>query len=61
MSEASAIVFLIGNGVATVVISKSEKAFDAEQNRRALEGHVVLEEDEPVLRQPSAISHQPSA
>jgi aerobic C4-dicarboxylate transport protein len=45
MSEARAIVNLIGNGVATVVIAKSEKAFDVEQNRRALEGHVVLEED----------------
>jgi aerobic C4-dicarboxylate transport protein len=47
MSEARAIVNLIGNGVATVVIAKSENAFDAEQNRRALEGHVVLEEDAP--------------
>ena len=61
MSEARAIVNLIGNGVATVVIAKSEKAFDAEQNRRALEGHVRLEEDAPILPQPSAISHQPSA
>jgi aerobic C4-dicarboxylate transport protein len=48
MSEARAIVNLIGNGVATVVIAKSENAFDAEQNRRALEGHVVLEEETPV-------------
>jgi aerobic C4-dicarboxylate transport protein len=47
MSEARAIVNLIGNGVATVVIAKSEKAFDAAQNRRALEGHVTLEEDAP--------------
>jgi hypothetical protein len=39
---------LIGNGVATVVIAKSEKAFDVEQNRRALAGHVVLEEDAPL-------------
>jgi aerobic C4-dicarboxylate transport protein len=55
MSEARAIVNLIGNGVATVVIAKSEKAFDAEQSRRALEGHVVLEEEGPVLQpQPSA-------
>ena len=48
MSEARAIVNLIGNGVATVVISKSENAFDVEQNRRALAGHVVLEEDAAV-------------
>jgi len=47
MSEARAIVNLIGNGVATVVIAKSENAFDAAQNRRALEGHVMLEEDAP--------------
>jgi len=60
MSEARAIVNLIGNGVATVVIAKSENAFDAEQNRRALAGHVVLEEDEPLAELP-AISHQPSA
>ena len=60
MSEARAIVNLIGNGVATVVISKSENAFDVEQNRRALAGHVVLEEDEPLAELP-AISHQPSA
>ena len=46
MSEARAIVNLIGNGVATVVIAKSEKAFDAEQNRLALAGHAVLVEDE---------------
>ncbi|HUQ81941.1 MAG TPA: C4-dicarboxylate transporter DctA, partial [Gemmatimonadaceae bacterium] len=57
MSEARAIVNLIGNGVATVVIAKSENAFDAEQNRRALAGHVQLAEDAPVLPQPSAISH----
>jgi aerobic C4-dicarboxylate transport protein len=54
MSEARAIVNLIGNGVATVVIAKSERAFDAEQNRRALAGHVVLEEDAPlVVAQPA--------
>ena len=46
MSEARAIVNLIGNGVATVVIAKSENAFDPEQNRLALAGHAVLVEDE---------------
>jgi aerobic C4-dicarboxylate transport protein len=51
MSEARAIVNLIGNGVATVVIAKSENAFDVEQNQRALAGHVVLQEDAP-LREP---------
>jgi aerobic C4-dicarboxylate transport protein len=52
MSEARAIVNLIGNGVATVVIAKSEKAFDVAQNRRALEGHVALEEDHPLHHEP---------
>ena len=55
MSEARAIVNLIGNGVATVVIAKSEKAFDAEQNQRALAGHITLEEDGP-LREPEVVS-----
>jgi len=54
MSESRAIVNLIGNGVATVVIAKSEKAFDAEQNRRALAGRVVLEEDRPLHHEPAA-------
>jgi aerobic C4-dicarboxylate transport protein len=52
MSEARAIVNLIGNGVATVVIAKSENAFDVAQNRRALAGHVELEEDHPLHHEP---------
>ena len=48
MSEARAIVNLIGNGVATVVIAKSENAFDEVQNAQALAGHVRLEEDAPL-------------
>ena len=48
MSEARAIVNLIGNGVATVVIAKSENAFDEAQNALALAGHVRLEEDAPL-------------
>ncbi len=36
MSEARAVTNLIGNGVATIVISKSENEFDDEQNARAL-------------------------
>jgi len=55
MSEARAIVNLIGNGVATVVIAKSEGAFDAEQNRRALAGQIVLAEDAPIPQ--PAVSH----
>jgi aerobic C4-dicarboxylate transport protein len=52
MSEARAIVNLIGNGVATVVIAKSENAFDPVQNAEALAGHVRLEEDAPLEPEP---------
>ncbi|MGZ8469460.1 MAG: dicarboxylate/amino acid:cation symporter [Gemmatirosa sp.] len=38
MSEARAIVNLIGNGVATVVVARSEGAFDETQHRLAMEG-----------------------
>jgi aerobic C4-dicarboxylate transport protein len=55
MSEARAIVNLIGNGVATVVIAKSEKAFDVEQHQRALAGHVVLAEDRPIAPTPEEV------
>ena len=48
MSEARAIVNLIGNGVATVVIAKSENAFDPVRNAEALAGHARLEEDAPL-------------
>ena len=36
MSEARAITNLIGNGVASVVIAKSEKEFDQEAYKRAI-------------------------
>ncbi|MDM5338344.1 C4-dicarboxylate transporter DctP [Fictibacillus enclensis] len=36
MSEARAIVNLIGNGIATIVVSKSEKEFDEKQSERAV-------------------------
>jgi len=38
MSEARAVTNLIGNGVACVVVSKSEKEFDIEMQERALQG-----------------------
>lgn len=41
MSEARAVTNLIGNGVATVVVSKMEKEFDTEQEKRALSGQIV--------------------
>jgi len=41
MSEARAVTNLIGNGVATVVVSKMEKEFDPEQEKRALAGEIM--------------------
>ncbi|KPN96949.1 dicarboxylate/amino acid:cation symporter [Lysinibacillus sp. ZYM-1] len=41
MSEARAVTNLIGNGVATVVVSKMEKEFDTEQEKRALSGQIT--------------------
>jgi aerobic C4-dicarboxylate transport protein len=43
MSEARAITNLIGNGVATIVIAKSENEFDAIRNEIALSGHQLPE------------------
>ncbi len=43
MSEARAVTNLIGNGVATVVVSKMEKEFDPEQEKRALAGEVTIQ------------------
>ena len=43
-----------------VLASTSARAFDAEQNRRALAGDVRLKEDAPILPQPLAISEQPT-
>ncbi|EIT86774.1 C4-dicarboxylate transporter DctA [Fictibacillus macauensis ZFHKF-1] len=37
MSEARAIVNLIGNGIATIVVSKSEKEFNEEQSNQAIQ------------------------
>jgi aerobic C4-dicarboxylate transport protein len=37
MSEARSITNLIGNGAATLVIARSENAFDDEQRRRAVD------------------------
>jgi aerobic C4-dicarboxylate transport protein len=41
MSEARAIVNLIGNGVATVVVARSEGAFDETRHQLAMEAHRV--------------------
>jgi aerobic C4-dicarboxylate transport protein len=41
MSEMRALTNLVGNGVATIVVSKWEKEFDAERARRVLDGDPV--------------------
>ena len=42
MSEARAVTNLIGNGVACVVVSKSEKEFDIAMEERALQGKTTI-------------------
>ena len=46
MSEARAITNLIGNGVATIVVAKSENEFDPVRNEIALAGRTMPEEVE---------------
>jgi aerobic C4-dicarboxylate transport protein len=47
MSEARALTNLIGNGVATIVVSKSENALDERRMRQHLEHETELEADAP--------------
>jgi len=47
MSEARALTNLIGNGVATVVVSRWEGALDVERMRRHLDGETDAEADTP--------------
>ncbi len=49
MSEMRSITNLIGNGVATVVVSKWENAFDAKRAERVLNGEIDIEDTEPLL------------
>ena len=49
MSEMRSITNLIGNGVATVVVSKWENEFDAERAARVLNGEIDVEDAEPLL------------
>ena len=51
MSEMRSITNLIGNGVATVVVSKWENEFDEERATRILNGETVAEDGEPPLRE----------
>ena len=47
MSEARALTNLIGNGVATIVVSKLEGALDADEMRRQLSGAAGAQAEEP--------------
>ena len=47
MSEARAITNVIGNGVATLVVAKSEGEFDEERHLLALQGRSIPEEQRP--------------
>jgi aerobic C4-dicarboxylate transport protein len=47
MSEARALTNLIGNGVATLVVAKWERALDVDRMRAHLEHETALEADEP--------------
>lgn len=49
MSEARAITNLIGNGIATVVIAKSENEFDEKQNKRAINPDMVEKMEEETV------------
>ena len=49
MSEMRALTNIIGNGVATVVVSKWENEFDAERAERVLNGTIDVEDREPLL------------
>ncbi len=49
MSEARALTNLVGNGVATVVVSRWEKELDLSKLQRVLRNETVLEAEEPEL------------
>jgi len=49
MSEARALTNLVGNGVATLVVSRWEKELDTDKMRRMLSKETDLEAEEPEL------------
>jgi aerobic C4-dicarboxylate transport protein len=49
MSEMRSITNLIGNGVATVVVSKWEGEFNATRAEKVLNGEIDIEDTEPLL------------
>jgi aerobic C4-dicarboxylate transport protein len=53
MSEARALTNLIGNGVATVVVSKWEDALDEQRMRRQLDQETDVEADAPEQAMPA--------
>ena len=61
MSEARALTNLIGNGVATVVVSKWEKSLDVERMHRVLDRETDEQADEPEKAMPPPASLLPQA
>lgn len=57
MSEMRSVTNLIGNGVATIVVSKWENEFDHERARKVLNGEINIEDNEALLSE-TAISPQ---
>ena len=57
MSEMRAITNIIGNGVATVVVSKWENEFDAERAKLVLDGKIEVE-NQPLLSETTIVSEK---
>ena len=55
LSEMRSITNIIGNGVATIVISRWEGQFDAERARAVLNGASTAVEDEIMLRERAGV------
>jgi Na+/H+-dicarboxylate symporter len=55
MSEMRSITNIIGNGVATIVISRWEGEFDGERARAVLSGTLSAVEDDVMLRESEGV------